>query len=98
EEAIEYANDVFNNTYGKDPNGGKANIEFRLATKNAAGAALATPGRNTIVYNSTWKTSPTATSFTLANFTDKINAAATAATYQWNKDKFLNIYILPFAL
>ena len=94
QEAIEYANAVFNNTYGKDPNGGKANIEFRLATKNPAGATLAQPGFNSIPYNSTWKSSPTAANFTLTNFTDKINATA---AYKWDKDKFLNIYILPFA-
>lgn len=95
EEAVEYANVVFNNVNGKDPNGGNAYIEFRLATKNVTGAALATPGRNTILYNSTWKSSPTAANFTLANFTERINSTA---TYQWDKDKFLNIYILPFAL
>lgn len=30
-QAVTYANDVFNNVYGKDPNGGSANLEFRLA-------------------------------------------------------------------
>lgn len=94
EEAIEYANAVFNNTYGKDPNGGRANIEFRLATKNAAGAVLAMPGRNTIQYNSTWKANP-AGNFTNKDFTDRINSTA---AYQWDKSKFLNIYIIPFAL
>lgn len=97
-EALEYANAVFNNNYGKDPNGGNANIEFRLATKNATGATLAQPGFNAILYNSTWKSSPTALNFIPANFTDRINATATAATYQWDKDKYLNIYILPFAM
>lgn len=91
DDAIAYANAVFNNTYGRDPNGGQANIEFRLATKNVAGASLAIPGYNKIVYDASWKASPTA-QFVPANFTTKINATP---TYQWNKDKFLNIYIYP---
>lgn len=94
EEAIKYANDVFQNKNGKDPNGAAANIEFRLATKNVSGVNLAIPGYNKITYDSSWKASATA-SFTPANFTSKINSTA---TYQWNKDKYLNIYILPFAL
>jgi len=93
ESAIAYANAVFNNVYGKDPNGGQANFEFRLAKKNPAGTALALPGYNKILYDASWKASPTA-QFIPANFTAKINATV---AYQWNKDKFLNIYIYPTA-
>lgn len=94
EAAVDYANAVFNNVYGKDPNGGNAKIEFRLATKNPNGANLARSGYNLIQYNSTWKSSATALNFTLANFTDKINSNT---AYQWNKNNYVNVYILPFA-
>lgn len=94
EEALAYANAVFNNVYGKDPNGGNANIEFRLAATNPTGAKLAKPGYNLITYNSTWKTNATAVNFAPADFTAKFN---TTAAYQWDKSKYLNIYILPFA-
>ncbi len=93
ESAVAYANAVFNNAAGKDPNGGQANMEFRLAKKNSAGIALAASGYNKILYDASWKASPTA-QFIPANFTTKINATV---AYQWNKDKFLNIYIYPTA-
>lgn len=92
-QAIAYANEVFANVYGKDPNGGCANVEFRLTKKNAAGATLAQPGYNKITYDATWKTSPTA-QFTATNFTTKINATT---AYQWDKTKFLNVYIYPIS-
>lgn len=89
--AISNANDVFNNKNGKDPNAAQANFEFRLAKKNASGAALTIPGYNKITYDATWKASPTAL-FTPKNFTDKINSTV---AYQWDKSKFLNVYIIP---
>ncbi|MCA5005023.1 M43 family zinc metalloprotease [Sphingobacterium bovistauri] len=92
QDAISYANAIFNNSVGNDANSGNANIEFRLAKTNASGAALAIPGYNRIQYDATWKTSATAASFTIANFTSRINSTV---AYQWNKDKFLNIYVIP---
>ncbi|MVZ62308.1 hypothetical protein [Sphingobacterium humi] len=89
EQAVAYANLVFANANGKDPNGANAAIEFRLAKKNVAGANLALPGYNKIMYNSSWRAS---SFFSLADFTKKINATN---AYQWNKEKFLNIYLLP---
>lgn len=91
--AVANANDVFNNKNGKDPNGAQANFEFRLAKKNATGGTLAIAGYNKITYDATWKASPTAI-FTPKNFTDKINSTV---AYQWDKSKFLNVYILPIA-
>lgn len=90
EEAIAYANQVFQNELGKDPNGGVANIEFRLATKNASGATLAVPGYNRILYNSTWRAG---TIYVPSDFTNRINSTA---SYRWAPDRFLNIYILPW--
>lgn len=90
EEAIAYANEVFQNDLGKDPNGGVANIEFRLATKNASGTTLAVPGYNRILYNSTWRSQ---TIYVPGDFTNRINSTA---SYRWAPDRFLNIYILPW--
>ncbi len=89
--AIEYANLVFSNSFGKDPNGAAAGIEFRLAKTNASGGGLAVPGYNKIIYDASWKASPTA-NFVPANFWNKVNSTV---GYQWNKDKFLNIYVMP---
>lgn len=93
-DGIAYANEIFNNKVGKDPNGGSANIEFRLAKTNATGAALTIPGVNKIVYNESWKPAGTlhTTTYKVTDFINKINATT---TYQWNKDKFLNIYVIP---
>jgi len=91
EQAIAYANLVFANANGKDPNGANAGIEFRLAKKNVAGANLALPGYNKIMYNSSSRAS---SFFSLADFSKKINATN---AYQWNKNKFLNIYLLPLS-
>lgn len=93
EEAVRYANVVFNNINGKDANGASANFEFRLAERNAAGVVLEVPGINRIVYDSSWKASPTAV-FMPANFINRINSTP---AYQWDKEQFVNIYVLPLA-
>ncbi|MFD2554377.1 zinc metalloprotease [Sphingobacterium tabacisoli] len=92
QQGLDYANAIFNNSVGNDPNGGNAQIEFRLARKNASGVNLAIPGYNRIFYDSTWK--GTASLFNPSHFTVKINSTA---SYQWDKDKFLNVYIFPTA-
>ncbi|ERJ57869.1 zinc metalloprotease [Sphingobacterium paucimobilis] len=89
EGGITYANAVFSNAMGKDPNGGNAQIEFRLAKYSPSGAILPRPGYNNIVYNSTWRAS---SFFSLSDFTNRIN---TTSSYQWDKSKYLNIYVLP---
>lgn len=91
EDAVEYANAVFKNVYGNDPNGANAGVEFRLAKKNATGASLPVAGYNKIVYDASWKASPTA-NFIPANFSNKVNSTP---AYQWSKDRFLNIYVMP---
>lgn len=93
-DGIAYVNEIFNNKVGKDPNGGAAKIEFRLAKNNAAGALLSTPGVNKIIYNESWKPVGTlhTTTYKVTDFINKINATV---AYQWNKDKFLNIYVIP---
>jgi len=90
EEAIAYANQVFQNELGKDPNGGVANVEFRLAKVNAGGATLATPGYNRILYNNTWRAGNI---YVPADFTNRINSTA---SYRWAPDRYLNVYILPW--
>ncbi|MDR2284379.1 MAG: hypothetical protein LBE37_14265 [Sphingobacterium sp.] len=94
QEGIAYANEIFNNKVGMDPNGGNAKIEFRLAKVNAEGATLPVPGYNRIQYDAAWKTSPTAT-YVPDNFKTKIEATA---SYKWDKDKFVNIYVMPMPL
>ncbi|TDQ75391.1 M43 family zinc metalloprotease [Sphingobacterium yanglingense] len=91
QEGIAYVNEIFSNKVGMDPNGGNANVEFRLAKYNATGAALPIPGYNKIQYDASWKTSPTA-AYIPNNFKTKIDATP---AYQWNKSKFVNIYVLP---
>ena len=92
-EALAYANEIFNYKVGMDPNGGNAKVEFRLAKKNASGATLAISGYNRIQYDVSWKSNPILP-YNLTNFTAKINSTA---AYQWDKNKFLNIYVYPLA-
>jgi len=93
EEAVRYANEVFNNINGKDANGAKANIEFRLATRNGSGVALDEPGINKVLYDSSWKANPNVV-FSPANFIEKVNATP---SYQWDQEQFVNIYVIPSA-
>lgn len=90
EAAIADVNNVFNNVLGSDPNGGSANIEFRLAVKNPAGNTLANPGFDKIVYDKSWRQS--ATFYSPTDFTKKVNATA---SYTWDPVKYLNIYVIP---
>lgn len=89
---VDKLNDVFNNRYGNDPNGGQMAINFELAKNNAAGNKLQYPGYNKVVYNSTWKASATASSYTPDDFKNKINATV---SMKWNPQQFVNIYIIP---
>lgn len=93
-DAIDYANEVFNNKVGRDPNGGSANIEFRMAKENPSGAMLAIPGYNKITYDISWKAAGAlhTTPYNVTNIINKINATA---AYQWDKEKYLNIYVVP---
>ncbi len=90
EAAVADANKVFNNQLGNDPNGGSANIEFRLAAKNPAGVSLAKPGYNMITYDKSWRQSPTF--YSPSDFSNKVNATA---SYTWDPKKYLNIYVIP---
>ena len=89
EAAIIDVNKVFNNQLGNDPNGGIANIEFRLAAKRPAGTLLDKPGYNMITYDKSWMAS---TFFSPNDFINKINSTA---SYTWDPQKYLNIYIIP---
>ncbi|WP_343556378.1 hypothetical protein [Sphingobacterium sp.] len=89
---VDKLNDVFNNRFGNDPNGAQMAVKFELAKKNAAGSKLQYPGYNKVVYNSTWKASATATSYTPADFKNKINAIV---SMKWDPQKYVNIYIIP---
>ena len=90
EAALADANKVFNNQLGNDPNGGSANIEFRLAAKNPAGITLAKPGYNMITYDKSWR--QFATFYSPTDFYNKVNATA---SYTWDPKKYLNIYVIP---
>ncbi|MEO6682759.1 MAG: hypothetical protein ABIN48_08015 [Ginsengibacter sp.] len=89
EKAIEDMNNVFNNVYGDNPNGGNANIHFRLAEKNAAGSKLTKPGYNMISYDKSWM------KFTFFSPNDFFNKVNEIASYTWDPKRFLNIYIIP---
>ena len=89
EEAIIDMNNVFNNVYGNNPNGGNANVHFRLAEKNAAGNMLAKPGYNMIAYDKSWMVS---TFFSPNDFFNKVNATP---SFTWNPTRYLNIYMIP---
>lgn len=90
ETAVVDLNNVFNNKLGNDPNGGIANIEFRLAAKNASGVTLLTPGYNRIVYDKSWMSA--SYGFSPNDFINKINSTS---SYMWDPVRFLNIYIIP---
>jgi hypothetical protein len=90
---LKVMNDIINNKVGSAPNGAAANIEFRLATKNAAGQILQFPGYDRIVYSDEIKMNPTAPTIGLGDFSDYINK--NSAKYVWNPKLFLNINLLP---
>lgn len=94
EATIKDLNDVMNNKLGNSPNGASANIEFRLAATNAAGAKLAIPGLDVYTYNNTIMVNSTATAYALTDFITYINKTP---TFIWDPKKFLNIYIFPFS-
>jgi len=91
--AIKDLNDVMNNKLGDSPNGASANIEFRMATTNAAGAKLAVPGMDVYTYNSTAiLVNPNATGYSVGDFIAFINKTPSMI---WDPKKFLNTYIMP---
>ena len=90
--AIKDLNDVMNNQIGDSPNGASANIEFRLATVNAAGQKLAVPGLDVYTYNNTIMVNTTATSYSVADFITYINKTP---AFIWNPKKYFNIYVIP---
>ena len=83
-------NEVFNNKLYNSPNGASANIEFRLATKYN-GVAMNTPGYHLITFDASWKVKPTNTSYLASDFITKFDA--TPATYIWDPNQYLNVYI-----
>jgi hypothetical protein len=89
EDAINDMNNVYNNVLGNNPNGGNANIHFRLAEKNVAGNILAKPGYNMITYDKSWYQYSTPSP---SDFSNKVNATA---TYTWDPKRYLNIYVIP---
>ena len=89
EKAIEDMNNVFNNVIGNNPNGGNANVYFRLAEKNAAGNLLAKPGYNMIPYDKSWMQY---TFFSPGDFFNKINVNT---SWTWDPTRYLNIYMIP---
>ena len=92
-EGLKIMNQVVNNQIGTCPNGASANVEFRLATKNASGVSLAQPGYNRIVYSDEVKNNPLAATISLADFPAYINKNVN--TYIWNPDAYLNVHVLP---
>lgn len=93
QEGIAYMNKVINNEIGKSPNGAKANIEFRLATKNQAGQTLPEAGFNRIIYSDNVKVNPLATTFNVSDFIAFINT--NKATTIWNPKQYLNVQVIP---
>ena len=89
EKAIEDMNNVFNNVIGNNPNGGNANVHFRLAAKNPAGNLLAKPGYNMIPYDKSWMRFAF---FSPNDFFNKINENI---SWTWDPTRYLNIYMIP---
>ena len=89
EKAIEDMNNVFNNVIGNNPNGGNANVHFRLAEKNVAGNLLTKPGYNMITYDKSWMRY---TFFTPNDFFNKVNENN---SWTWDPSRYLNIYMIP---
>lgn len=90
ESAIADVNNVFNNKLGNDPNGGSANIEFRLAAQNPAGITLDKPGYHMITYDKSWMNY--SFGFSPSDFSKKINVTP---SYTWDPSRYLNIYVIP---
>lgn len=90
ENAIEDVNNVFNNKLGNDPNGGSANIEFRLAPQDPSGQPLDKPGYNMITYDNSWMNYTFG--YSPDDFWNKVNVTP---AYTWDPSKYLNIYIIP---
>lgn len=89
EKAIEDMNNVFNNVIGNNPNGGNANVHFRLTEKNPTGSLLAKPGYNMIAYDKSWMQY---TFFSPNDFFNKVNANS---SWTWDPMRYLNIYVIP---
>lgn len=92
--AVAIMNQVVNNQIGSDPNGASANVEFRLATKDANGVTLAQPGYDKYVYGDEVKANPLATTFVGADFKNFVNN--NVARFIWNPDAYLNVEVLPY--
>ena len=88
--AIKDMNDVFNNKLGNDPNGGSANLEFRLAAKTPSGSILKDSGFDKIMYDKSWQTY--SYGYSPNDFFNKVN---TTASYTWDPTRYLNIYMIP---
>ncbi len=89
EDAIDDMNNVFNNVSGNNPNGGTANIHFRLAEKNPAGNLLAKPGYDMINYDKSWMIY---TVYSPNDFFGKVNSTP---SYTWDPKRYFNIYMIP---
>ncbi len=92
-DGINRMNQVVNNQLGTNANGASANFEFRLATKNASGQILTSPGYDLLTYSDEVKTNPLATGFSAGDFVQYINKNVNK--YIWDPAKYLNINVLP---
>lgn len=90
---LQIMNDVVNNKIGNSANGAAVNVEFRLATKNQAGQALAIPGYNKIIYSDEVKTNPLTATISSFDFSQYITK--NAATYIWSPENYLNVHVIP---
>lgn len=88
--AIKDLNEVFNNQIGNNPNGGNANIEFKLAAKTPSGSTLTNPGFDKIMYDKSWQTY--SFGYVPNDFWNKVNATP---SYTWEPLRYLNIYMIP---
>lgn len=89
---IAVMNDVINNKIGTASNGAAANVEFRLAKKNALGQTLVVPGYNKIVFSDEIKVNPFANFFSVNDFVTYINN--NVSKYIWDPKTFLNVQVL----
>lgn len=85
---------LLSNQLSTNANGASANVEFRLANKNASGQTLTLPGYDLITYSDEVKANPLATGFGPSDFVQYVNKNVNR--YIWDPTKYLNVHVLPF--
>lgn len=92
QKALKVMNEVVNNKIGTASNGASANIEFRLAARNALGQTLEQPGYEKIIYSDEVKENPASTGIGYFDFSTYITKNYTK--FIWDPTQYLNIHVI----